>query len=111
MPDLGTISLPTPIASKYPGGAGTAIGNLIQTIIYILIAGAGIYALINFVLAGYSFMSAGDDPKKIAGAWAMIWQSALGLAVAAGSIVLAAVLGRLIFGPEYNILKPTIPTL
>jgi hypothetical protein len=107
--DLGTIVPPaTALSGKDPG---SAIGGLIQTVIFILIGGAGIYALLNFVLAGYAFLSAGDDPKKVAGAWAKIWQSALGLAVAAGSLVLAAIFGRLIFGAGYDILKPTITPL
>jgi hypothetical protein len=88
-----------------------AIGNLIQTVIWILIIGAGIYALINLVLAGYSFMSAGDDSKKVAGAWAMIWQTMLGLALSAGAFVLAALFGQLIFGRWDFILNPVIPTL
>ncbi|HJY98424.1 MAG TPA: hypothetical protein VJ227_01780, partial [Patescibacteria group bacterium] len=74
----------TPPETALGDDAGTAIGNLIQLVIWVLIIGAGIYALINFVIAGYSFMSAGDDAKKVAGAWAKIWQTALGLAVAAG---------------------------
>jgi hypothetical protein len=108
---FGTVTLPGNLSSKYGDNPGTAIGTIIQYVIWILIIGAGIYALINFVLAGYSFMSAGDDPKKIAGAWAMIWQTALGLAFAAGSFVLAAIFGQLIFGDATFILKPTIPPL
>lgn len=41
-----------------------AIGKLLDLLIRTLIVGAGIYALINLVLAGYAFISAGDDPKK-----------------------------------------------
>jgi len=108
--DFGKIKLPGEITTRYGTEGGAAIGKLIQTIIYVLIIGAGIYALINFVVAGYSFMSAGDDAKKVAGAWAKIWQTAIGLAVAAGSFVLAAIFGQLIFGDPLFILKPTIPT-
>lgn len=88
-----------------------AIGKLIQLIIWLLIIGAAIYALINFVLAGYAFMSAGDDSKKVAGAWAMIWQTALGLAFSAGAFVLAAIFSQLLFGNPTFILNPSIPTL
>lgn len=103
--DLGTIKAPT---TAITGTGGQAIGGLVQVIINVLIVGAGIFALINFILAGYGFLSAENDPKKIASAWAKIWQSALGLAFAAGAVVLAAIFGQLIFGSPTAILKPTI---
>jgi hypothetical protein len=106
---FGTVTAPQ---SAFSGSTPqAAIGKLIQYIIWLLIIGASIYALINLVLAGYSFMSAGDDPKKVAGAWAMIWQTMLGLAFAAGAFVLAAIFGQLIFNNPTFILNPTLPTL
>jgi hypothetical protein len=107
---FGTIPPPSGL-EKYKTDPGTAIGTLIQYVIWILIVGAGIYALFNFILAGYAFMSAGDDPKKVAGAWAKIWQTALGLAIEAGALVLAAIFGQLIFGDAKFILNPAIPQL
>lgn len=107
---FGTIKAPDAI-SKIADSPGSGIGNLIQKIIWLLIAGAGIYALFNFILAGYGFLSAGDDPKKVAGAWGKIWQTALGLAISAGAFVLAAIFGQLIFGDPTFILNPKIPTL
>jgi hypothetical protein len=108
---FGSVTLPTTVSEKFGDNAGVAIGKVIQTVIYILIIGAGIYALINFVLAGYGFLSAGDDTKKVAGAWAKISQSVIGLAIAAGSFVLAAIFGALIFGKWDFILNPVIPTI
>ncbi len=104
---FGTIAQPTQLTS-FGTDPGVAIGKLIQLAIWILITVAGVYALFNFILAGYSFLSAEGDPKKIEGAWAKIWQSALGLAVAAGALVLAAIFGILIFGSATAILNPTI---
>ncbi len=105
---FGTVTVPQTNLGNDPG---TAIGKIIQLAIWILIIGASIYALFNFVLAGYSFLSAGDDSKKVAGAWATIWQSALGLAIAAGAFVLAGIFGKLIFNDWNFILNPQIPTL
>ena len=42
-------------------------------------------------------MSAGDDPKKVQGAWQKIWQTLIGLIFAAGAFVIAALVGQLIF--------------
>jgi len=105
---FGTVTLPGGLSEKYGTEGGAALGKIIQIVIWVLIVGAGVYALFNFVLAGYSFLSAGDDPKKITGAWAKIWQTALGLAVAAASIMLAAIFGKIIFGSWDFILNPTI---
>ena len=103
---FGQITPPeTAFTGKEPG---EAIGQLIQLVLWILIIGAGVYALFNLVLAGYSFMSAGDDPKKVTGAWAKIWQTLLGLAIAAGAFVLAGIFGELIFGRWDFILNPSI---
>jgi len=108
---FGSIKLPKEIEEKYEGGVqGGAIGEFLNTIFQTLIVIAGIYAVFNLILAGYAFMSAGDDPKKVAGAWAKIFQTLIGLAFAAGAFVLAAIFGQLIFGDYTFLLKPTIPT-
>lgn len=108
---FGSINPPASVTKYAYTNPAQGIGSLVQKVIWILIIGAGIYALINFILAGYAFISAGEDPKKVAGAWAKIWQTALGLLVSAGAFVLAAIFGQLIFGKWDFIINPTIPTL
>ena len=93
---FGKINPPLGVA-QYSGGTLQGFSNLLNNFVKMLIVGAGLYALINIVLAGYAFMSAGDDPKKMAAAWGKIWQTILGLTVAAGSFVLAAIFGALLF--------------
>jgi len=105
---FGSVTLPNGL-TKYGTEPGVAFGKLIQFALRGLIVVAGLYALFNLVLAGYSFMSAGDDAKKVAGAWAQIYQTILGLAVAAGSFVLAAIFGQLLFGNPLFLLQPSIP--
>lgn len=107
---FGTIEAPDAL-SQYGSEPSLAIGGLIQKAIQFLIVGAAIYALFNLILAGYSFMSAGDDAKKVSGAWAQIYQTIIGLAFAAGAFVLAALFGQLIFGKWEFILDPVIPSL
>lgn len=110
---FGVIS-PPPGVNQYDSGNISGIPVLINNILKIMIVGAGLYSLFNIVLAGYSFLSAGDDPKKVTAAWAKIWQSLLGLAVVAGAFVLAAIFGKLIFGDwdallQFRIFTPTSP--
>src|SRR4030042_3041246 len=99
---FGQIS-PPPGVQNYGGGELAGLPLFINNIIKFAIVIAGIYALINLVLAGYAFMSAGDDPKKATGAWSKIWQNLLGLAVAAGSFILAGIFGKLVFN-DWNAL-------
>ncbi len=106
---FGTVDLPAGLQA-YGKEPGPAIGKLIQFSLRALVVGAGLYALFNLVLAGYSFMSAGDDSKKVAAAWAQIWQTMLGLAVAAGSFVLAAIFGQILFDDPMFLLSPKIET-
>lgn len=105
---FGTIKPPAGL-SNYVGSPEANIGQLLNTVLKTLIVGAGVYALINLIMAGYAFMSAGDDTKKVAGAWAKIYQTLMGLAFAAGAFVLAALFGQLIFGKWDFILSPSIP--
>lgn len=91
---FGTVNPPPGITTGVEGGGLT---NLVSNILKTLIVLAGVYAVFNFVLAGFAFMSAGDDPKKVQGAWQKIWQTLIGLVFAAGAFVIAALAGQLIF--------------
>lgn len=106
--NIGNIQQPQAL-----GGFGTVegggLGRLLNLVFNLLVVIAGIYALFNFILAGYMFLSAGDDPKKIEGAWAKIYQSVIGLLVAAGSLGLAAIFGQIIFGDATFLISPVIP--
>lgn len=107
---LGTVSPPQAVSGFGDVSQG-GIGNFLNLIIKLVIIGGGIYALFNLVLAGYAFMGAGDDPKKMEGAWGKIYQTAIGLLFMAGAFVLAAIFGQLIFGDWNFILNPQIPTI
>lgn len=109
---LGVVPVPSAVAA-FAGGSvqGGAIGTFLNLILKLLIVGGGIYGLFNFILAGYGFLSAGDDPKKVEAAWAKIYQTAIGLLFMAGAFVLAAIFGQLIFGKWDFILNPQIPQI
>jgi hypothetical protein len=107
---IGNVPLPKEL-SGFGDVSGGGIGKFLNLILKLIIVGGGIYALFNLVLAGYAFMGAGEDPKKIEAAWAKIWQTALGLVFMAGAFVLAAIFGKLIFNDWGFILNPQVPTI
>ena len=103
---IGTIPLPSPLA-KY-GAYNVGLIQFLNNILKLLIVFAGLYAFLNLIIAGYQFMSAGGDPKSVEKAWAKIWQSLIGLLIIAGSFLLAAIFGWLLFKDPGAILKPKI---
>ncbi len=107
---FGTIPQPLELGN-FGTDVGGGLGNFLTLIFRVMIVGGGIYALLNIILAGYAFLSAGDDPKKMEGAWAKIYQSLIGLSFIAGSFVLAAIFGQIIFGNWNFIINPEIPTI
>ncbi len=89
-------------------GAGLVI--LLNNLIKFVIVLAGLYTFWNIIAAGYMFMSAGGEAKNITKAWDKIWQSLIGLLLVAGSFILAAVFGYIIFGDTRALLQPRIFT-
>jgi len=109
---IGKITPPSPfqdpnLGGEY-GGLYPGLISFFNNIVRLLIVIGGIWAFINLILAGYGFLSAGDDPKKMEASWQKIWQSMLGLLFILGSFVLAAIFGYLLFGDTTAILKPKI---
>lgn len=106
---IGNIPPPVGVAN-FDGGNLGGLSIFITVLIRLIIIGAALYGLVNFVLAGYTFISAGGDSKQIAVAWAKIWQTILGIAIATGSFVIAALIGLVFFGDATAILNPIITT-
>lgn len=104
---IGSVEPPEQIVSGY-GATPWGLMFFLNNILRLLVVIGGLYAFLNLVLAGYGFLSAGDDPKKMEAAWAKIWQSIMGLLFIVGSFVLAAIFGAILFGDASAILKITI---
>ncbi|OGD83782.1 hypothetical protein A2165_01200 [Candidatus Curtissbacteria bacterium RBG_13_40_7] len=98
--DWGTVPPPPGITTDLSG-----LQQVITIFLRTLIVIAAIYAVLNIILAGYTYISAGGDPKKIQDATAKIWQSVLGLVVAAGAFALAAIIGQILFGDSNALLQ------
>lgn len=103
---VGEVTNPLPNAYKDVVGGG--LTTFITNIIRLAFVGAGLYALFNFIIAGYQYMTAGGDSKALAAAWDRIWQTLLGLVLLVGSFALAALIGFIVFGDATFILRPQI---
>ena len=95
-------------SNYYPGIKHGGMIGFLNNVVRLLILVSGLFAFINLILAGYGFLSAGDDPKKMGAAWAKIWQSMMGLLLIVSSFVLAAIFGYLLFGDAGAILNPKL---
>jgi len=109
---IGTIE-PPPAITKWigaaaPGGKIPGLVPFLNALLKLVIVLAGLFAFFNLIIAGYQFMSAGGDPKKIGEASSKIWQSLIGLLIVAGSFVLAAIFGWLLFGDPQALIIPKI---
>ncbi len=85
------------------GGEGIFI--LISDILKLAGYIAGLFFLIQMILAGYGYISANGDPKKTEAAWNKIWQSLIGIIIVASAFIIASVVGYFL---HIDILNPTL---
>jgi hypothetical protein len=102
---FGSIEPPVDNIYTQSGTKGEGLFLLLANIIKFAGAIAGIFFVIQIILAGYTFLSASGDPKKAESAFATIWQSLIGLVIVAASFVIAAFVGNIL---GINILNPEI---
>jgi len=102
---FGTITAPVEGNKYFESSSGSGLFLLLSNIFKFAGVIAGIFFIIQIILAGFAYISASGDPKKTQEAWNKIWQSALGLFIVASAFVIAGFIGRL---TGLNILNPTI---
>lgn len=104
---IGQVTPPA-FVGEYGSLTGGGLIKFFNNIIRLLIMIGGLWAFLNLILAGYGFLGAGEDPKKMGAAWAKISQSMIGLLFILGSFVLAAIFSYLLFGDPRAILNPKL---
>jgi hypothetical protein len=105
---VGKVTNPLPPAYQNAVGAGGGVMLFLTNILRLVFVVAGLYAFINFIVAGFQYMGAAGDSKALSAAWDRIWQSFIGLIVIVASFALAALMGQLLFGNPQFILNPTL---
>ena len=86
----------------------TGITAFISNIIRLLTIVAGLWMLINFILAGLQFISSQGDEKAVAAAWNKIYNSIIGLVVIAVAFGLISLISFLLTGNAGTFLNITI---
>lgn len=104
--DLLGETIKSPVTSY--GDVGTGLPTFITNVITIIFAAAGLFAFFNLMIAGFSYITAGGDSKKIESATASINMSLLGLVVMVGAAAITGIISYLLFGSATAILSPTI---
>lgn len=87
-----------------PGGPTAFISNVVILITII----AGIWALINILLAGFTLVTSDGDSKKISEMSSKITNTFLGLLVMVAAPLIAAIFGLFLFGQADYFLNPQI---
>ena len=97
-----------PGSSLASSNSGSGLVTLITILFRFSIIVAGLYTLINIVLAGYGFLSAGGDSKLIQKSWERIWRSVVGLLIIACSVLFASMHSWILFRDTSTIINPQI---
>ncbi|MBI3576529.1 hypothetical protein HY086_00630 [Candidatus Gottesmanbacteria bacterium] len=103
---VGQINVGNAIPGVYQSTQG--FGVFISNVLRLIFVAAGVWAFINVVLGGFSFINAGGDIKAVEKAWNKIWQSLLGLIIVVGSFAIITLASYVIFGRADFILNPEI---
>ncbi|MEI6532357.1 MAG: hypothetical protein WCO06_00810 [Candidatus Roizmanbacteria bacterium] len=101
-PTLSTIPADDPVTSL------TKILNLGLELFLIV---AGLYTLVNFLTAGYSYITSEGDSKKISQANSRITYTIIGLIIIVVTPLIAILIGIIVFKRWDALINPDIKTL
>jgi hypothetical protein len=107
--EFGNIEKP-PGISNFESGVEGEIGvlNFFSVLLQVATVVAGLYVLLNFILAGYEYITSQGDTGAHAKVRQNVTNSVIGLIIIAISYTVVAVLGLLLFGSAEYFLNPQI---
>ena len=86
-------------------------GNFISVIVRFITVIAGLYAMWQFLTGGFGYITSGGDKARIQQSTQQIMMAVVGLAIIGASFILGAIIGRLLFGPGFNLFSPQLITV
>ena len=112
--ELGTVKNPlTELGSPYgdiEGRTGAGLNVFLSNAMKLLIVVGGLFATINILLAGYSYITSNGDQQKVEIAGKRITYAALGLGVMVLSLIITGALSWIMFGDVKVLLQPGVWT-
>lgn len=99
-------SIDNPVTSY--GNVDTGLPSFISNVVTVIFVAAGLYAFFNFMIAGFTYITAGGDTKKIEAALYSINMSLVGLIIMVGAAAITGIVSFVLFGDAGAILAPSI---
>ena len=93
---------------KIAWSGGPGLVGLVNNLLGILTSFAGIFVIVNFIIAGYLYLSSNGEPQKIIAAGNKILQSAIGIGIVGIAYVIAAIVGKTLFNNPTILLQPKL---
>jgi hypothetical protein len=114
-PVIGNFGVPEHLCEGYGGltgecseVGGTGLIGLVSNIVRLVIVLGGLWTFINLLMAGFTYVTAGENAESLVNAHKKIYMSLIGMAVMVGSFALTAVISYLFYGDAGTILNPVI---
>ena len=105
---FGQIAPPPGVAAYDKAAGGMGLILFLSNLIRIVTIAGGIFVMINFLYAGWIYLSSSGDVAAHKKAADTVVYSVIGLAIIVGSYAAAALAGLIFFGDAKFIISPTI---
>ncbi|MBD3250613.1 MAG: hypothetical protein GF381_03535 [Candidatus Pacebacteria bacterium] len=102
---------PPPGVENYNEGNTIGIFIFMSQMIKLVTIVAGIWTMFNFIMAGWTYLTAGGDSSAGEKVSKQMTNSVVGLVIVALAYSIAALVGLIIFGDASYILNPQIQTI
>jgi hypothetical protein len=108
---FGNIDAPPGVAElNQQSDSGIGLILFFSNLIKLISIVAGLWTMLNFILAGFTYITSADNSGAIEKIGSKLTLSVVGLAIIVASYTIAAVIGLILFGDASFIINPKIPS-
>lgn len=109
---FGNIQAPPGVAeiNAQAGASGIGIIIFFSNLIKLIAIVAGLWTMLNFILAGFTYVTSSGDSGAIDKIGTKLTLSVVGLGIIVASYTIAAVIGLIFFADASFIINPQIPS-